>query len=100
MNDMDRQRLVLYKRRKHINIVALTLSMAAMAFGLVWLFWILIETFRLGFNGLALATLTQITPPPNEEGGFVQCHLRLFLDGDAGHLCGHAHWDFGWYLPR
>lgn len=79
MNDMDRQRLVLYKRRKHINIVALTLSMAAMAFGLVWLFWILIETFRLGFNGLALATLTQITPPPNEEGGLSNAIYGSFL---------------------
>lgn len=40
-----------------------------MAFGLFWLFWILIETVRLGIGGLSFATLTEMTPPPNEEGG-------------------------------
>jgi phosphate transport system permease protein len=40
-----------------------------MAFGLFWLFWILFETVRLGIDGLTFATLTQMTPPPNEEGG-------------------------------
>ncbi|MBU6504029.1 MAG: phosphate ABC transporter permease PstA, partial [Burkholderiales bacterium] len=43
--------------------------LAAMAFGLFWLFWILWETIRLGVGGLALATLTQMTPAPNEAGG-------------------------------
>jgi phosphate transport system permease protein len=50
-------------------VIALMLSLAAMAFGLVWLVWILIETVRLGVGGLALATFTQMTPPPMEEGG-------------------------------
>ncbi|MDR2129180.1 MAG: phosphate ABC transporter permease PstA [Burkholderiaceae bacterium] len=59
----------LFRRRKMVNRVALALSMAAMAFGLFWLGWILWETLRLGLGGLTLATFTQMTPPPLEEGG-------------------------------
>jgi phosphate transport system permease protein len=62
-------RLSIHRRRKVINAVALTLSMLAMAFGIFWLIWILIETIRLGFGGLALATFTQMTPPPQAENG-------------------------------
>jgi phosphate transport system permease protein len=40
-----------------------------MAFGVFWLVWILWETLRLGVGGLALSTLTEMTPPPNEAGG-------------------------------
>jgi phosphate transport system permease protein len=58
-----------FASRKRINRVALGLSLAAMAFGVFWLVWILWETVRLGFEGLTWATLTQMTPPPNEEGG-------------------------------
>lgn len=62
-------RLPMHRRRKAVNIVALALSLAAMAFGLFWLIWILIETVRLGAGGIALATFVQSTPPPNVEGG-------------------------------
>lgn len=66
---LEAQRLAMYSRRKRTNQIALVLSLMAMAFGLVWLFWILWETVRLGISGLTWATLTQMTPPPNEEGG-------------------------------
>jgi phosphate transport system permease protein len=62
-------RLAKFGRRKLINQVALVLSLAAMSFGLFWLFWILFETLRLGISGLSWATLTQMTPAPNEPGG-------------------------------
>ncbi len=55
--------------RKRVNAVALTLSLAAMAFGLFWLFWILFETVRLGVGGLGLSLFTQMTPPPQSEDG-------------------------------
>lgn len=58
-----------FAQRKRVNILATGLALAAMAFGLVWLFWILWETFRLGIGGMTLATLTEMTPPPNEAGG-------------------------------
>lgn len=62
-------RLPLHRRRKLVNTFALTLSLAAMAFGLVWLIWILWNTLILGVQGLNAATFTESTPPPNAEGG-------------------------------
>ncbi|MDH4181948.1 MAG: phosphate ABC transporter permease PstA [Betaproteobacteria bacterium] len=63
-------RLPLHRRRKLVNAIALSLSLAAMAFGLVWLVWILWDTLILGVKGLSWQTFTQSTPPPNaEEGG-------------------------------
>ena len=61
----------MYLRRKRVNGIALALSLAAMAFGVFWLVWILWETVRLGFGGLAWATFSQMTPPPNETGGIL-----------------------------
>ena len=58
-----------YNQRKRLNQLALTLSMAAMLFGVFWLVWILWETIRLGLGGMALALFTEMTPPPNEAGG-------------------------------
>ena len=58
-----------FARRKRVNTIALALSIGAMAFGLVWLVWILFEIFRLGFAGLSILTFTQDTPPPMEVGG-------------------------------
>ncbi len=63
------RRLALHRRRKAINAIALGLSLAAMAFGLIWLIWILWETLRLGVDGLNVALFTESTPPPNSEGG-------------------------------
>ena len=58
-----------HARRKRINAVALTLSLAAMAFGLFWLIWILAETIRLGVGGLSLSLFTEMTPPPQAATG-------------------------------
>ncbi|MGZ5179595.1 MAG: phosphate ABC transporter permease PstA [Ramlibacter sp.] len=58
-----------YLARKRVNRVALALSLAAMAFGVFWLVWILWETVRQGVGGLAWATFAQMTPAPNEAGG-------------------------------
>jgi len=66
---LDPRRMAMHRRRKLVNIVALCLSLAAMAFGLVWLIWILVETVRLGFGGLAWQVFTQSTPPPQAETG-------------------------------
>jgi phosphate transport system permease protein len=58
-----------FNSRNRVNKIALFLSLAAMGFGLFWLAWILWETLRLGLGGLDLALFSQMTPPPNEEGG-------------------------------
>jgi phosphate transport system permease protein len=55
------------------------LSLMAMAFGLFWLIWILIETVRLGVGGLAWATLTQMTPAPGDEGGLANAIMGSLL---------------------
>ncbi len=68
-----------YKARKRLNAIALTLSLAAMAFGVFWLVWILFETIRLGIGGLSWATLSQMTPAPNEEGGIANAIYGSFL---------------------
>jgi phosphate transport system permease protein len=62
-------RLAMHRKRKLINVVVLGLSLGAMAFGLFWLIWILFETVRLGVGGLNLAVFTEMTPPPQAEGG-------------------------------
>jgi phosphate transport system permease protein len=66
---MSGARLAKHRGRKRINAVALTLSLAAMAFGLFWLIWILVETVRLGFGGLAWSVFTEMTPAPLAETG-------------------------------
>ena len=76
---LDATRQARYAQRKLVNKIALTLSLMAMAFGLFWLFWILFETVRLGLGGLNWATLTQMTPPPNDEGGLANAMYGSFL---------------------
>ena len=68
-NALQATRAARFATRKRVNQVALVLSLAAMAFGVFWLVWILWETLRQGIGGLALATFTEMTPPPNEVGG-------------------------------
>lgn len=76
---LQQRRAAKFARRKRVNQLATGLALAAMAFGLFWLFWILWETVRLGFDGMAVATLTQMTPPPNEEGGLANAIYGSFL---------------------
>lgn len=76
---LEEMRQTRYAQRKLVNRVALALSLLAMVFGLFWLFWILIETFRLGVSGLTLDTLTQMTPPPNDAGGLANAIYGSFL---------------------
>ena len=76
---LEQSRLARDAQRKRVNQMALALSLLAMAFGLFWLFWILIETCVLGLGGLSLDTLTQMTPPPNDAGGLANAIYGSFL---------------------
>nr|WP_321238627.1 phosphate ABC transporter permease PstA [uncultured Tolumonas sp.] len=60
-----------FQRRKLTNLIALTCSMMAMTFGMVWLIWILVSVVQMGFKGLTLTTLTQMTPSPDSDGGLL-----------------------------
>ena len=55
--------------RKYKNRLALGVSLAAMAFGLVWLIWILATTIELGVASLSIQLFTQMTPPPGSADG-------------------------------
>jgi phosphate transport system permease protein len=69
MSAAEQSRRRLHRRRKRTNVVALTLALAAMAFGIFWLVWILVETVRLGIGGLSFSLFTEMTPPPQAETG-------------------------------
>lgn len=56
-------------RRQLKNQIALILSLLTMVFGLFWLVWILFSTITKGVDGMSLALFTEMTPPPNTEGG-------------------------------
>lgn len=94
--ELARVRESKYKARKRVNKVALALSLAAMAFGVFWLVWILWETLRLGIGGIAWATFSQMTPPPNEAGGianalwgsFLMVMLATFVGTPVGIMAG------------
>jgi phosphate transport system permease protein len=77
--DLAQERERMYSARKRVNKIALGLSLAAMAFGLVWLIWILWDTVVLGIGGMTWATLSQMTPPPNEAGGMANALWGSFL---------------------
>jgi phosphate transport system permease protein len=67
--DSEQTKSRLQARRRNVNRLALTLSLAAMGFGLVWLAWILWTTLTLGIGGLSLSLFTEMTPPANTPGG-------------------------------
>ncbi|MEM5419577.1 phosphate ABC transporter permease PstA [Paraburkholderia sp. BR14263] len=67
--ELERMRDKLQRRRRVTNAIALTCSLAAMVFGLIWLVWILYTTLSLGIGGLSVELFTQSTPPPNTDGG-------------------------------
>ena len=77
--ELQLQRARMHASRKRVNIIALTLSLGAMAFGLVWLIWILFETVRLGIDGLVLATFTEMTPAPMEDGGLANAIMGSLM---------------------
>ncbi len=56
-------------KRKAINLLALALSLLAMAFGLFWLIWILWMVFEQGVSSMALTLFTENTPAPGSAGG-------------------------------
>jgi phosphate transport system permease protein len=76
---MSDPRLQKFQARRRVNQIAIAMSMAAMAFGLVWLIWILWETLWRGVGGLQLSVLTQMTPAPNEVGGLANAIYGSFL---------------------
>lgn len=86
--DVNQARQARYNSRKRVNQIALTLSLAAMAFGLFWLVWILTTLLKLGLGGLSLDVFTQITPPPGSQGGLANAIYGSVLMTLVGTIIG------------
>jgi len=80
--------LSLYSRRRLINILSLSISVLAMAFGLFWLGWILFTLLQYGIPGLSLAVFTQTTPPPGSDGGLINAIAGSLMMTALGTLIG------------
>ena len=61
----------LYARRHLVNIIVMTLSMAATAFGLLFLVLVLSTLLIHGIGAISLSLFAQNTPPPGSAGGLL-----------------------------
>ncbi len=78
-----------YIARKRRNIVMLTVSSLAIAFGLFWLVWILSTLLYEGGNALVRFSLyTQMTPPPGADGGLANAIFGSLIMVGVGTLIG------------
>ncbi|MDO5667563.1 MAG: phosphate ABC transporter permease PstA [Alcaligenaceae bacterium] len=59
----------IYKKRRTVNRVMLTLSLMTLAFGLFWLFWIIGTLLIKGGGSLSMDLFTKVTPGPGGQGG-------------------------------
>ena len=78
----------LYSRRRLINVLSLSISVLAMAFGLFWLGWILFTLLQYGIPGLSLAVFTQTTPPPGSNGGLINAIAGSLMMSALGTMIG------------
>jgi phosphate transport system permease protein len=60
---------LVYRRRLMVNRANLFMSLCTMAFGMVFLLWILWVLFAQGMAALSPTLFTQTTPPPGSAGG-------------------------------
>jgi phosphate transport system permease protein len=60
-----------YRRRLLANRFNLAMSLATMAFGMLFLLWILATLFQNGVAALSPSLFTQMTPPPGSKGGLL-----------------------------
>ena len=96
--------LNLYRRRKVVNFVGLTLSMLAMVLGLAVLLWILGVLFKNGLAAIDWKIFTDSTPAPGSEGGglanalvgsLMMITVTVFISTPLGILAGIYLAEFG-----
>jgi len=86
----------LYRRRLFVNRMNLVMSLLTMAFGMVFLLWILWVLFATGLAALSPALFTEMTPPPGSAGGLanpiygsiVIVFVATFISTPIGILAG------------
>jgi phosphate transport system permease protein len=77
-----------YRRRRAINAFNLGASFVAVAFGLVWLLWILGTLAAAGLHAFGPTLFTQNTPPPGSSGGLSNAIVGSLLMTGAATLIG------------
>lgn len=88
MSEIDASNPV-YRRRKLVNLVMLSVSAVALVFGLIWLAWILATLLYEGGAALLRAgTYYQMTPPPGSDGGLANAIAGSLLMVVVGTLIG------------
>jgi phosphate transport system permease protein len=101
--NVDRATSGRYRKRLFVNRFNLAMSLAAMAFGMAFLLWILTVLFGNGFAALAPALFTQMTPPPGSAGGLLNAifgsvvivGVATFVSTPIGILAGIYLAEFG-----
>jgi phosphate transport system permease protein len=92
-----------YAIRRLRNTAATALAMAATALGLGWLVLILGTLLWNGFSGLSLSVFTQMTPPPDADGGLlnpivgslIMTGLAILIGTPIGVLAGTYMAEYG-----
>ena len=77
-----------FRRRRRMNSVMMTVSTVALAFGLFWLLWIVGVLLWEGAGALRFSLFTQMTPPPGGDGGLANAIFGSVLMAGAGTLIG------------
>ncbi len=75
----DRASSPIYRRRLRVNRLNLAMSLAAMAFGMAFLLWILAVLFGNGVGALKPSLFVQNTPPPGSAGGLANAIVGSLL---------------------
>ncbi len=76
--------MTLYQRRMFVNRLSLTASVVVTAFGLFWLFWLLLTLFQNGIQWLRADVFFQNTPPPGTSGGLMNAILGSVIMTGVG----------------
>jgi phosphate transport system permease protein len=79
----------LYRARKRSNVILLSLSVLALAYGLLCLLWIMAVLLIQGGEALShISLFTQMTPPPGSDGGLLNAIVGSLLMAGVGTLIG------------
>jgi phosphate transport system permease protein len=80
--------MALYNRRRRGSSIAMVLSIAATAFGAVWLVLILATLLWNGLGGLSIDVFVKDTPPPGSAGGLANAIVGSLILTVLGVLIG------------
>ena len=100
----------IYKKRRVVNRIMLTLSLMTLVFGLFWLFWIIGTLLVKGGGSLSIDLFTQSTPGPGAQGGLANAivgsvmmsAVAVIIGTPIGILAGTylaEYGDRGWLAP-